>query len=320
MIGRNEGERLQRCLDSLRSSSLSVVYVDSASSDDSVAMARSRGVAVVELDMQTPFTAARARNAGFQALRQKEPGLSLVQFIDGDCEMIDGWLEAAVAFLDQRADVAAVCGRLRERFPERSIYNRLSDHEWDRPPGQTDASGGIVMMRGDLFAAVGGFREDLVAGEEPELCQRLRRAGWKIWRLAQGMAWHDAAMLRFGQWWMRNKRVGFAYAQAVDLQRRASERHHWKQLVSPWFWVAVVPALALAACWTFGWLALLMLLIYPVQVLRVALKSRGDALGRLTRGAFITLGKLPEALGQLQFLRKRLRSATTASTSFDYKA
>lgn len=320
MIGRNEGERLQRCLESLRSSALSVVYVDSASSDDSVAMARARGVEVIELDMTLPFTAARARNAGFQRLRQNLPDLGFVHFVDGDCELIDGWLAAAVAFLDRRAEVVAVCGRLRERFPERSIYNRLSDHEWDRPPGETDASGGIVLMRSDAFATVGGFREDLVAGEEPELCQRLRRGGWKIWRLAQGMAWHDAAMLRFGQWWMRSKRVGFAYAQAVDLQGRASERQHWKQLVSPWFWVAVVPVLALAACWAFGWPALLILLIYPVQVLRVALKSRGDVLGRVTRGAFIALGKVPEALGQLQFLRKRLRRATTSSTSFDYKA
>jgi len=320
VIGRNEGERLQRCLESLRSSAVSVVYVDSASSDDSVAMARSRGVEVIELDMSIPFTAARARNAGFQRLRQNQPGLGFVQFVDGDCELIDGWLAAAVAFLDQRADVVAVCGRLRERFPERSIYNRLSDHEWDRPPGETEASGGIVMMRSDVLAAVGGFREDLVAGEEPELCQRLRRAGWKVWRLANDMAWHDAAMLRFGQWWMRNKRVGFGYAQAVSLHGGDSERRHWKQLLSPWIWVGVVPAVILAGCWLLGWPALPMLLIYPLQILRVALKSNGDGRSRVMRGAFIYLGKLPEALGQLQFLRKRRRGGSPSTTSFDYKA
>ena len=320
MIGRNEGERLQRCLESLRSSALSVVYVDSASSDDSLAMARSRGVEVIELDMTIPFTAARARNAGFQKLRQSQPDLGFVQFVDGDCEVIDGWLEAAVAFLDQRADVVAVCGRLRERFPERSIYNRLSDHEWDRPPGETDSSGGIVMMRSDVFVTVGGFREDLVAGEEPELCQRLRRGGLKIWRLAQGMAWHDAAMLRFGQWWMRNKRVGFGYAQAVCLHGLDSERHHLKQLLSPWIWVGFAPTLTLAGCWLLGWPALLMLLLYPVQILRVALKSNGDGRSRLARGAFIYLGKLPEALGQLQLLRERQRGGAPSSTSFDYKA
>lgn len=320
VIGRNEGERLQRCLRALRSSTLRVVYVDSASSDNSVAMARESGVDVIELDMSIPFTAARARNAGFQMLRQTQPGLSFVQFVDGDCEVIDGWLESATAFLDEHTDVAAVCGRLRERFPERSIYNRLSDHEWDRPPGETDASGGIVMMRSELFATVGGFREDLVAGEEPELCQRLRRAGWKIWRLPQGMAWHDAAMLRFGQWWMRNKRVGFGYAQAVSVHGADSERRHWKQLFSPWIWVGLVPGLTLLGCWLFGWSALLVLLVYLVQILRVASKSNGDGRSRLMRGAFIYLGKLPEALGQLQFLRKRQRGGSPSSTSFDYKA
>src|SRR5215475_7559873 len=73
-IGRNEGDRLVRCLRSLTKAS-KIIYVDSGSSDNSVREARSLGADVVELDPTTPFTAARARNAGFERLRQLAPDL-----------------------------------------------------------------------------------------------------------------------------------------------------------------------------------------------------------------------------------------------------
>ena len=60
-IGRNEGERLRRCLDSVVGKGFSVVYVDSNSTDGSVDFARSVGAEVVELDMSLPFSAARAQ-------------------------------------------------------------------------------------------------------------------------------------------------------------------------------------------------------------------------------------------------------------------
>ena len=49
-IGRNEGERLRCCLNSVVGRGLPVVYVDSSSTDSSVELARSMGVEVVELD------------------------------------------------------------------------------------------------------------------------------------------------------------------------------------------------------------------------------------------------------------------------------
>ena len=175
-----------------------VIYVDSGSSDDSVAMAQSLGVAVVELDMTRPFTAARARNEGFRCLRKEAPELNYVQFVDGDCEVVPGWLEKATLFLNEHSDVAAVCGRRRERFPDRSMYNMLCDMEWDTPVGEAKYCGGDAMMRASVLESVGGYREDMIAGEEPELCVRLRSAGWKIWRLGEEMTLHDAAMTRFG--------------------------------------------------------------------------------------------------------------------------
>ncbi len=58
VIGRNEGERLKRCLNSLRHDCPVMVYVDSGSTDGSVEFAESIGVKVVRLDLSTPFTMA----------------------------------------------------------------------------------------------------------------------------------------------------------------------------------------------------------------------------------------------------------------------
>jgi glycosyltransferase involved in cell wall biosynthesis len=129
-IGRNEGDRLRRCLASVVKEVGAVVYVDSGSQDDSVAFARSLGVETVALDLSVPFTAARARNQGFQRLVEIKPDIECVQFLDGDCEL-PGWLARAEKEMASRPDTAVVCGRRRERFSEASIYNLLRDIEWD---------------------------------------------------------------------------------------------------------------------------------------------------------------------------------------------
>src|SRR5690349_18516545 len=97
-IGRNEGERLRLCLESLiRSATVrGDVYVDSGSTDGSVALAQSLGVDVVHLDLTEKFTAARARNAGWRRLVQLYPDIRYVQFVDGDCEVVEGWLEKSL--------------------------------------------------------------------------------------------------------------------------------------------------------------------------------------------------------------------------------
>src|SRR5262245_56163451 len=164
-IGRNEGDRLRQCLRSL-SAAAAIVYVDSGSTDGSAQWARDQGAQVIDLDLNIPFTAARARNVGFRRVRECAPDLAYVQFVDGDCELITDWPRRALSFLESNGDVGAAGGRRRERYPERSIYNWLCDVEWDGPPGETRACGGDVMIRAHALEAVGGFRDDLIAGEE----------------------------------------------------------------------------------------------------------------------------------------------------------
>ena len=303
-IGRNEGERLKRCIESL-SAAATVIYVDSGSTDRSVQWARERGMEVIELDLSVPFTAARARNAGFRRLREIAPDLTYVQFVDGDCELNLSWPKQAISHLDRHADVGAICGRRREHFPERSIYNWMCDLEWNRPAGETRAFGGDVMMRAAALEAVGGYRDDVIAAEDDELCVRLRAAGWRVWRLNSEMTLHDAAMVRFGQWWRRTMRGGYGFALGAYLHGKPPERHFVWESRRAWLWGVWLPLACLAATiafWPWGALAWL---IYPLQILRQLARNPGPLSHRATLALFQVLGRFPEALGQIKFARDR---------------
>jgi hypothetical protein len=309
-IGRNEGDRLRKCLKSVLGQVGKVVYVDSGSTDGSVEMARGLGAIVVELDMARPFTAARARNEGFRRLRELVPELAFVQFVDGDCEVVTGWLDKAVRFLDEHRDVAVACGRRRERCPERSVYNLLCDMEWDTPVGETKACGGDAMMRADALSRVGGYRDDLIAGEEPELCVRLRAEGWKIWRIGEEMTLHDAAILRIGQWWKRTMRCGYAYAEGAHLHGAPPERHQVNASRRVWVWGLGIPVVTIClSIWLGAW-GWAFLLIYPAQVVRLALSGTRSISENWLSALFLVLGKFPEAMGQLNFLNNRLAGRT----------
>lgn len=307
-IGRNEGDRLVRCLRScISSGAAGVVYVDSGSSDGSLDRARELGVEVVELDLAVPFTAARARNAGFERLLQLRPSLLAVQFVDGDCELAPGWLPNAGESMRLRNDVAVVCGRLRERFPEASVYNRLCDIEWNLPVGEIESSGGVAMVRASAFELSGGFDPALIAGEEPELCVRLRARGLKVLRIDREMALHDAAMTRFSQWWKRTVRAGHAYAEGAAMHGSA----HWRRAaLSNWAWGAALPGLALVLAWPTRGISLVAAgALFVALALKAAWASRARAEGTsraMLYGAFCVLAKPPMALGQARYWAGRL--------------
>ena len=304
VIGRNEGARLIACLASLTEEVGRIIYVDSGSTDGSVEAACAAGAKVIALDLAHPFTAARARNAGIDALKAAGAP-DLVQFVDGDCEVRPGWIEAARRFLEETPRAAVVCGRRRERHPEISIYNRLCDAEWDRPAGRTLACGGDAMMRWTALAAIGGYNPDLIAGEEPDLCLRLRREGWEIWRIDAEMTLHDAAMTRFSQWWRRMRRGGHAFAEGAVLHGAPPERHWVAETRRALLWGAALPLTILVGAAASPW-ALLFLLAYPSQITRLALRNGGGR-AKWEEAIFLTIGKIPEALGALDYFWRRLR-------------
>jgi GT2 family glycosyltransferase len=314
-IGRNEGERLRRCLTSLMTEVDRVVYVDSGSTDDSVAFARSLGVVVVMLDTKTPFTAARARNAGFDALR--EGGLpELVQFIDGDCVIAPGWIAAGARFLQDRPDVALVTGWRTEIDPEASIFNAMAEVEWHRPPGEIAACGGDMLVRSDRFAAVSGFNPRLVCSEDEDFVIRIRKAGGLAWRIPVVMTHHDLAMTRFSQWWKRTVRTGHGFAEVG----RMHPPHFAAELQRVWIYGGVLPVLALIGLFTSVWLVVAVVAVNLVSWLRTARGLARDGLAgpmALHQAAYLTLSKLPNMVGLITYHIRRLRGS--AMELIEYK-
>jgi GT2 family glycosyltransferase len=328
-IGRNEGRRMVDCLQAaMKQSPGSVIYVDSGSTDGSVARARDLGAVVLELDTAIPFTAARARNFGLEYVRANLPDTEFLQFLDADCEMRPGWLEAGAAALRADPSVAGVAGILRERYPESSPYNRLCDMEWQVPPGETRALGGNALFRVSALGDVGGYNPGLIAGEEPEMCVRLRERGWRLWRLESPMALHDAGMTRMAQWWNRAVRFGFAQAQVSRMHHRSPQRIWARETRSTVIWALVPSTTAIVATIVLastlgGWrslLGLLPLLLYDALALKIfiARRRRGDSRAdALLYAVAATIAKFPQFQGLVRFVRSRF--AGRPASIIEYK-
>lgn len=310
LIGRNEGERLKRCLRSVIDQAGAVVYVDSGSNDGSVEHAESVGASVVQLDMARPFTAARARNEGIARLREIDSDLLFVHVVDGDCEVHPDWLQSALDDAARDEHIAVICGRRRERSPGASRYNRLCDMEWDTPIGDAQSCGGDALIRLEAFDDIDGYDESLIAGEEPEMCFRMRRRGWRIRRIDHEMTLHDANITRFSQWWKRALRAGHAYAEGMALHGKTEERYRVRQVMSALAWALALPLVAIVlAPFTLG-LSPLLLAAYALLWLRVyghRLKHGDSTEDANLYAGFCILGKFAHAAGIMKYWFNRLR-------------
>lgn len=305
VIGRNEGRRLVDCLSSIQSNHIHLVYVDSDSHDGSPLVAEKLNAQVIHLDMTEPFTAARARNAGYRAAMASWAEIEFVQFVDGDCVLDPAWIEKATAFMRSRPDVAIAFGRRRERFPERSIYNAMCDREWSGSPGPTMECGGDILVRPAALRDAGLYNSALIAGEEPELCVRLREKGWSIWRLDAEMTLHDADITTFRQWWRRATRAGYAFASVATLHWSSPEGIWKRSLLRSIGWGAALP-LAIVAAGVLHPAALALFGLYPLQVARLARREGWTRLDGWRFGVFDVLGKFAECQGAAKFLVNRL--------------
>ena len=269
---------------------------------------------------------ARGRNAGFERLLEIDPTIKLVQFIDGDCELVDGYLTAAASKMMARPDITVVTGRRVERYPKASIYNRLCNIEWGRDLGEIQSCGGDMMVRPEAFCAAGMFNPGMIAGEEPELCVRLRKAGGKIFRIDHDMTLHDAAIHHFGQWWKRAVRGGHAYAEGAAMHGRTPERHKARAVRSALMWGAVVPVTAIvcviASVW-WPWALMgtaVMLFGYVVLAVKVSrsMRNRGyDVFDSRIYAVSCIAAKFPGLVGMLQYWLNHLRGKQ--STLIEYK-
>jgi GT2 family glycosyltransferase len=328
IIGRNEGERLVTCLNSVHASLspgasvVDIVYVDSNSTDNSCTFAAAYRAHVIQLDPTVPFTAARARNAGAQALLERHSDVKYLQFLDADTELDPAWMSHAAGFLDSNRRVAAIAGRLRERYPEASIYNFLADMEWNTPLGPAQEFAGDAMLRAEVFQKLHGYSPNFIAGEEPEFAARIRLAGYQIVRLDHEMALHDLAMHKFSQWLRRTYRSGHAIAQLHYVHGAPPLRLYHKPWRSTFLWTLAIPLAIIVLAWLkTPWLLLLLPLAYGYLISRITSYRlrRGDPFfASVLYALFTAFGKFPQLLGMFAFYRNRWRKRP--STLIEYKS
>lgn len=311
VIGRNEGPRLLRSLASI--AGWRSVYVDSGSIDGSADAARRAGIDVIELSPETGFSAARGRNAGLSHMLA-DPAVRYVQVLDGDSALEPGWIALATERLDRDTDLGAVFGRLRERETRSSIYGWMLDQEWDVPAGPARTFGGSVLLRVDAIRQAGGYRDDMIAGEDPDFALRLRMAGWNILCLDAPMAVHDGDMVRFRQWWRRTMRAGHAFAELVDRHPGSTLHAYGRSRARIIFWGGMIPlviltSLALAVLIDRRWIAgaAVALALLGLNLARMAVREtirhgvhRGPVFA-----LFLALGKYAEMVGLLSYWRNR---------------
>jgi cellulose synthase/poly-beta-1,6-N-acetylglucosamine synthase-like glycosyltransferase len=311
IIGRNEGERLQRCILTAQAiagwTPAEILYVDSGSTDGSLELAARLGVTVLALPPGA-FTAARARNFGW-----RHASGSMVLFLDGDTMLNAEFPLAALAELQKDPHNAAAWGHRREICPCLSVYVRVLDLDWVYPPGETPFFGGDVLVRRAALEAVNGFDETLIAGEEPEMCRRMRNLLWRIQHIDVPMTLHDLAITHFSQYWRRSSRAGYAFA-VVSARFRGTSDPFWSEEASRnrqrgLFWLTTfLCAIAASAVFLTPWpftLWLLMLLAFAVRTARQYRWKAAEWATLLLYGFHSHLQQIPIFFGQVQFLLNR---------------
>jgi GT2 family glycosyltransferase len=312
VIGRNEGARLERCLESalamrrgtwgVEQFDIELIYVDSGSSDGSVALAERLGAKAIALTPLRP-TAALGRNAGWRTATGE-----MVLFLDGDTVVDRDFAAEATREFDDAA-VACVWGHRREMFPRQSVYNRVVDLDWMYMPGPAAFCGGDALFRRSTLIEAGGYDESLIAGEEPEMCRRMIAAGHRIQHVDRAMTQHDLAMKSFGQYWARAARAGHAYAevsarfaQSGDPFWNAEARRNRVQVLV--LGALVVAGIAASLWMRSTWPAAAAIAMLGALVLRTAWKARwksANAWTLLLYGAHSHLQQLPIFVGQMRY-------------------
>jgi glycosyltransferase involved in cell wall biosynthesis len=322
VIGRNEGQRLVKCLESIaRVKTVAireVIYVDSASTDGSAELAAKRGAFSITVQSERP-TAALGRNTGWQRAAS-----DLILFLDGDTILHPDFPRVACDALAMDDSIAAVWGHRREMRPEWSVFNRVLDLDWIYPPGLTEFCGGDVLMRRAALVKTGGFDEALIAGEEPELCRRIRAHGFKILHIDEPMTGHDLAIRHWSQYWKRAIRAGHAYAEVSERFRNSNDSfwssEHKANIFRGSFWTLSFTAAAIASI-RFGlvpfacWLGLL-LLLSSRSGWRARWKSK-SLLTLLLYGIHSHVQQVPIFIGQLTYAFEKSRNSR--SRLIEYK-
>ncbi|MGA7669525.1 MAG: glycosyltransferase [Nitrolancea sp.] len=192
IITKNQGWNVRRLVESVLRETESlprtdVILVDSASTDDTVYVAQEFPIRVIRLSKRQRLTAAAGRQAGIT-----QTSGDVVLFLDGDMELRHGWIAAALRVFKKEPSVAVISGQVVDQprvtkescGPARPLSN--TPVLYDTVPH----GGGAAAYRRRVLEKVGSFNPYLFSDEEPELCLRIREAGYRVVKLRMPIADH----------------------------------------------------------------------------------------------------------------------------------
>lgn len=222
IIGKNEGWRLEKCLQSIVSIvkqdkivDYEIIYVDSRSTDNSIALVKQYGAKVFLIIGEC--NAAIARNIGAQ-----EAIGDILFFIDGDMELFSGFLPK----------VLTQDGRLEYPFISGIFNDIIHDMDWNYlhtsrrhklQEGDADSvettTGGLFLIEHSLWDKVGGMDTRFKRSQDYDLGLRLSQIGYPLHRKTILLANHYMR-----QYSMRNDYVINVKYTALLL------RKHWNNI------------------------------------------------------------------------------------------
>ena len=303
VIGLNEEKVIGECLSSISGLKLSdcileVIYVDSGSTDKSIKIAESfSNVRVVSLNDANP-SAAKARNLGVSVTNSE-----FIQFVDGDSILDEQWLKIALPILSSDNSIGAVFGSIEEVDKKSNIYMKVCQFDWYMPPGDYRLCGGNALWKRSVFDEVGLFDGKLIAGEEPDLCFRVRQKGYRIVCIDSPMVKHDLDMHYFKDYWNRSVRSGTAYAIIAMRYRKTQEKLWLKEMTrnfaEVFIWLLLL-TFGIFYSWKIAATLLVFFLSYRIGkvILNVLSRSRGG-LDALLYALHIQFSRIPLVYGQI---------------------
>lgn len=312
VVGRNEGDRLVRCLESVSGMTplqgdFEILYVDSGSVDESPDRAREAGARIVTVEGKS--SAAVARNAGWRAARGE-----FVLFLDG-APVLDSDFPARALGVFEDEKVALVRGARRDEKEEPTMYDTALAIDDLPPPDDFELCWGEAMVRRSVLEQTNGFDVRLMAGEWPDLCRKIRELGLSLRNVADPMVVREGEPIGFGRYWKRLRRQGYGLAEASALCRTpplpawAVEARRIRPIGAVAL-LSVPGAIALSGL-TRSFLPIGLLVgIFLIAALVAAIRAGGKGDGMSARfffGLHAAFRPIPVFLGQLDFYRDATR-------------
>jgi len=185
---KNEEEHIARLIISINKLSydrenIEIILVDNGSTDDTVSMASKLKVRV--------YSKLNANVGGLRNYGVSKSCGDILAFIDADCEVKENYLKAAIELLKDD-EIGAIGGQCESPHSGNWLEKTWAPYSASETSETSCLAASSFVIKRSLFEKIGGFNEELTAGEDDELSSRIKKAGKKLYKAK------DCAVIHWG--------------------------------------------------------------------------------------------------------------------------